>query len=183
MAPLTIKMNHNIIPDQSNENFFKVFFLIQIQDFLNSFQVSPARPSPVQEPNPPKLTPNKRCGARELAWQSEEDEILTSHVKLRGARNWSKIASKINYQVFNGNMLRKGKHCRERWLNHLDPHLNKSSWSDDEDRVLFELQKRFGKAWSLIARSLPGRTENSVRNRWNSKVKNQVKKEDSNVKF
>ena len=118
-----------------------------------------------------------------MAWQSAEDEILKAHVKIRGARNWSKAANKINYQVFDGNMLRKGKHCRERWFNHLDPCLNKSGWSDEEDRVLFELQKKFGNAWSFIAKSIPGRTENSVRNRWNSLMKKSRKKEDGNEKF
>lgn len=182
MVPFTIKMNHNIIPDLFNENFFKSFFLFQMQDFFKSFQLNPPCPTPVQEPETVKITSNKKLGARELAWQSEEDEILISHVKLQGAKNWSKIAHKINYQVFNGNMLRKGKHCRERWFNHLNPNLNKSDWSDDEDRVLVELQKKHGNAWSYIARCLPGRTENSVRNRWNSLTKRQGKKEDSNVK-
>jgi hypothetical protein len=177
MVLFPIKMNHNIVPELFTEHFFKSFFLFQMQDLFKSFQLCRA-PAVVPQPSPVKVTANKKCGARDLAWQAEEDEILTSHVKLQGAKNWSKIAHKINYQVFNGNMLRKGKHCRERWFNHLNPNLNKSDWNEEEDRMLVDLQKEHGNAWSLIARCLPGRTENSVRNRWNSLFKKQGKKED-----
>jgi hypothetical protein len=141
-----------------------------MQNFLKQFQDSM---NPVQQsfPCPDFSNPNKH-GARFMAWEPQEDSILVTAVKEKGPKNWSKIAKQINYETHNGIQLRKGKHCRERWFNHLNPELNSNSyleneWNQDEDEVLWNLQKENGNSWSLIAKSLPGRTENSVRNRWN----------------
>lgn len=72
--------------------------------------------------------------------------------------------------------MRKGKHCRERWHNHLNPDLNSNKylegeWSYDEDIKLLNLKQNIGNKWSVIAKELPGRTENGVKNRWNSLIK------------
>ena len=113
-------MNHNICPNPVTEDFLKFLFYIQLQDFAKTFQ--PCSP-PDHSPAPCKPT-CKALGTRGLAWESEEDSIILSHVKDNGAKHWSKIAQKINFEVFHSKTIRKGKHCRERWFNHLDPKIN-----------------------------------------------------------
>ena len=66
---------------------------------------------------------------------------------------------------------RTGKQCRERWLNHLRPDLNKGPWTAEEDAALVEAHRAVGNRWSEIARRLPGRPENAIKNRWNSTVR------------
>jgi len=93
-------------------------------------------------------------------WSKEEDELLASLVAEYGAKKWSVIAEKVPGRI--------GKQCRERWLNHLDTSVKKTPWSEAEDALLLDTQKRLGNRWCEIARLLPGRPENSVKNRFNS---------------
>ena len=79
-----------------------------------------------------------------------------------GPKRWALIASHIPG--------RAGKQCRERWLNHLDSRVVKSDWTPDEDAILLDAQQRVGNKWSEIARGLPGRAENAVKNRFNSLI-------------
>lgn len=86
---------------------------------------------------------------------------------------WSDIAECIPGRL--------GKQCRERWSNHLDPTLKKGGWSDEEDKVLVGAQAVLGNRWCEIARLLPGRSENSAKNRWNSAMRRNFVK-DGKVK-
>jgi hypothetical protein len=95
---------------------------------------------------------------KKVKWTFHEDELLIETVKLYGASSWSRIAN-----VLTG---RTGKQCRERWTNQLDPRLNRDNWTPTEDAVLLDQQRMFGNAWSKIAGLLPGRSSNSVKNRW-----------------
>lgn len=90
-------------------------------------------------------------------WAEREDKQLIALVA-EGHQNWSKIAS-----LMPG---RTSKQCRERWINYLDPTLKHAPFSEEEDAILLSLQSEHGNKWSLIAKSLPGRTENAAKQRF-----------------
>ncbi|KAA8522199.1 hypothetical protein F0562_012872 [Nyssa sinensis] len=98
-------------------------------------------------------------------WTAEEDEILINFVKKYGPRDWSSIRSK-------GLLPRTGKSCRLRWVNKLRPNLKIGcKFSAEEERVVIDLQARFGNKWAAIASYLPGRTDNNVKNFWSTRQK------------
>lgn len=96
-------------------------------------------------------------------WNCTEDALLREWVQSVGPQKWSLCAEKITG--------RNGKQCRERWHNALDPEVRKGAWSVQEDLAIFQLQSRLGSKWAEIARSLPGRTENSIKNRFYSTLR------------
>jgi len=95
---------------------------------------------------------------RKSKWTPEEDKLLIESVKRNGMSNWSLVAVEVPG--------RTGKQCRERWTNQLCPALNRDTWTHQEDQILIKQQQIHGNLWSKIARFLPGRSANSVKNRW-----------------
>ncbi|GBG27598.1 Transcription factor MYB3R-4 [Hondaea fermentalgiana] len=102
------------------------------------------------------------------SWTKEEDAVVMRMVEKYGLGNikWSVIANQLPGRL--------GKQCRERWFNHLDPSLKKEPWSAEEDRILMEAQSTLGNRWCQIASLIPGRSENAVKNRWNSAMRRKL---------
>lgn len=121
----------------------------------------------------------RKVSFRKSTWQATEDAVLKELVMKYGKKHWQKIANELNERMGTG-AIRAGKQCRERWLNHLDDSIVKDPWSAEEDLSLLTKQKIIGNKWSEIVKFLPGRTENMVKNRFNTLAK-QKREEKRNI--
>ncbi|XP_044490879.1 transcription factor MYB83-like [Mangifera indica] len=105
---------------------------------------------------------------RKGLWSPEEDEKLVKYMLSDGGGSWSDIAR-------NAGLQRCGKSCRLRWINYLRPDLKRGAFSHQEEDLIIHLHSIIGNRWSQIAARLPGRTDNEIKNFWNSTLKKRLK--------
>ncbi|ESQ48900.1 hypothetical protein EUTSA_v10020455mg [Eutrema salsugineum] len=97
-------------------------------------------------------------------WTSSEDGILINYVKKHGEGNWNAVQKHTS-------LSRCGKSCRLRWANHLRPNLKKGAFSQEEEQLIVEMHAKMGNKWAHMAEHLPGRTDNEIKNYWNTRIK------------
>ncbi|KAJ9167912.1 hypothetical protein P3X46_019502 [Hevea brasiliensis] len=101
-------------------------------------------------------------------WSPEEDATLKNYLQKHGTGgNWISLPRKAG-------LTRCGKSCRLRWLNYLRPDIKHGGFTEEEDNIICTLYNSMGSRWSVIASQLPGRTDNDVKNYWNTKLKKKM---------
>ncbi|PKA60689.1 Transcription factor MYB86 [Apostasia shenzhenica] len=102
-------------------------------------------------------------------WSPEEDEKLVRYITTHGYGCWSEVPEKAGLQ-------RCGKSCRLRWINYLRPDIRRGRFTQEEEKLIISLHSVVGNRWAHIASHLPGRTDNEIKNYWNSWIKKKIRK-------
>ncbi|KAG6475949.1 transcription factor MYB30-like [Zingiber officinale] len=110
----------------------------------------------------------EKMGLKKGPWTLEEDRLLVSYIEKHGHDNWRALPKQAG-------LLRCGKSCRLRWTNYLRPDIKRGNFTKEEEETIIKLHEVLGNKWSAIASNLPGRTDNEIKNVWNTHLKKRVK--------
>ncbi|KAB2611162.1 trichome differentiation protein GL1-like [Pyrus ussuriensis x Pyrus communis] len=113
---------------------------------------------------------SKDEGLNRGAWTAMEDNVLTEYIRIHGEGKWRNLPKRAGLK-------RCGKSCRLRWLNYLRPDIKRGNITHDEEELIIRLHKLLGNRWSLIAGRLPGRTDNEIKNYWNTTIGKRIQVE------
>ncbi|XP_009777823.2 transcription factor MYB98-like [Nicotiana tabacum] len=174
-------VNFNVVPDESscittgdnNGNYGKK----EIGGRKNKKLVTKSNENSLSSSSMRKLGRGRKKYSKSAKgqWTIEEDRLLIQSVEKFGVRKWSQIAQTLKGRI--------GKQCRERWHNHLRPDIKKDLWTEEEDRILISAHAEVGNKWSEIAKRIPGRTENSIKNHWNATKRRQFSRRKCRTKW
>ncbi|KAK3432545.1 hypothetical protein EUGRSUZ_D00042 [Eucalyptus grandis] len=113
---------------------------------------------------------NNETTLKKGAWSAEEDQKLVTYIKRYGIWNWTHMAKPAG-------LARTGKSCRLRWMNYLRPNIKHGNITKEEEETIIALHRVLGNRWAAIAARLPGRTDNEIKNYWNTRLRKRLSEE------